>query len=236
MNKIIFFILLLLINLFAYDFDSITKEQKEKMYYKMGEKIHKKLCPTLSSTNYNSIQELATNININTLCKKKLNEKQTVALSLYIWDKEHLEHKHSNNLYIEVDEKEKCPVCGMFVAKYPKWAAQIVYKIDNKKVKFSFDGVKDLFKFYFNSKKWLNKEYKISQIEKIMVSDYYTQDAIDGKKAFYVIGSDVYGPMGNEFIPFISLEDAKTFKEDHLGVEILSFDEITEEKVYKLDE
>jgi nitrous oxide reductase accessory protein NosL len=69
-----------------------------------------------------------------------------------------------------------------------------------------------------------------------MVSDYYTQDAIDGKKAFYVIGSDVYGPMGNEFIPFISLEDAKTFKEDHLGVEILSFDEITEEKVYKLDE
>ena len=34
---------------------------------------------------------------------------------------------------------------------------------------------------------------------------------IDGKKAFYVIRSDIYGPMGHEFIPFSSKEDAQTF-------------------------
>ena len=58
-------------------------------------------------------------------------------------------------------------------------------------------------------------DYKIAKLEnitKILVTDYYSQKAIDGTKAYYVIRSDVYGPMGHEFIPFASMEDAKTFK------------------------
>ncbi len=35
----------------------------------------------------------------------------------------------------------------MFVYKYPKWITQIVYKDGNR---LSFDGVKDMMKFYFN--------------------------------------------------------------------------------------
>ena len=68
-----------------------------------------------------------------------------------------------------------------------------------------------------------------------MVTDYYTQKAIDGTKAFYVIRSNIYGPMGHELIPFNSKDDAKTFMRDHFGTKILEFDEITEQQVYKLD-
>ncbi|MBN2832303.1 MAG: nitrous oxide reductase accessory protein NosL, partial [Campylobacterales bacterium] len=57
----------------------------------------------------------------------------------------------------------------------------------------------------------------------------------DGKKAFYVIGSDTYGPMGKEFIPFATLKSAQSFLKDHKGSEILSFDKISEALVYAQD-
>ena len=47
---------------------------------------------------------------------------------------------------IEVPEDAKCPVCGMFVSKYPKWVAQIKIKMD---IYHYFDGVKDMMKFLF---------------------------------------------------------------------------------------
>jgi copper chaperone NosL len=63
------------------------------------------------------------------------------------------------------------------------------------------------------------------------VTDYYNQNWIDGKTAFYVIGSDTMGPMGHEFIPFESMAAAEAFKKDHHGKEILTFDKITLERV-----
>ena len=37
----------------------------------------------------------------------------------------------------------------------------------------------------------------------------------------------MFGPMGNELIPFASEEDAKTFARDHGGKKIIKFDKIT---------
>lgn len=48
-------------------------------------------------------------------------------------------------------KKDKCPVCGMFVYKYPDWVAEIIFK--DGTVLF-FDGAKDLFKYLFNMKKY----------------------------------------------------------------------------------
>ena len=54
-------------------------------------------------------------------------------------------------------------------------------------------------------------------------------------KAFFVVGSDVHGPMGNEFIPFKNIQDAKVFKIDHHGRKIIKFTDITEQEAYQLD-
>ncbi len=94
--------------------------------------------------------------------------------------------------------RDKCPVCGMFVAKYPDWVASMADK--NGKV-FFFDGVKDLYKFYFTPKEYGYKEDP-GKWKDIFVTDYYDIRPIAGRTAFYVIGSDVYGPMGKELIPF----------------------------------
>ena len=127
--------------------------------------------------------------------------------------------------------KDKCPVCGMFVAPYPNWVGGIVYKDGGR---FYFDGPKDLLTYYFAPEKY-GSARKRADIVDIHVTDYYSVSAIDGRKAFYVIGSDVRGPMGKELVPFAKKTDADGFLKDHHGQKVLSFDEITRATLNNLE-
>jgi len=131
----------------------------------------------------------------------------------------------------EPSKKDKCPVCGMFVYKYPDWLAEIVFK--DESVDF-FDGAKDLFKYYFNLAKYRPGKIK-RDIAAVYVTEYYEMKRIDARQAFFILGSDVYGPMGHELIPFATEADAKTFMLDHRGKRILRFEEVTPQVIEKLD-
>lgn len=122
-----------------------------------------------------------------------------------------------------VPDQTRCTVCGMFVAKYPNWLAQIHYA-DLSQTRF-FDGMKDLMVFYFHPERYggLPRD----AIKEIFVQDYYSLNWLTAGDAFYVIGSDIYGPMGHELIPFITRAAAESFSKDHHGKDILTFDEIT---------
>lgn len=119
--------------------------------------------------------------------------------------------------------KDKCPVCGMFVSKYPDWTAVVTFKDSSS---LFFDGAKDLFAYYHNIRKYTPTRNQGS-ISAIRVKDYYSLKPIDARQAQYVIGSDVYGPMGKELVPFEKPADAQAFLKDHRGKRILGFDEIT---------
>ncbi len=127
--------------------------------------------------------------------------------------------------------ESKCQVCGMFVAKYPDWTGVIVYK-DATPV--YFDGPKDLFTYYLDSGKY-DPARKRSDIAALYVKDYYSLNFIDGRKAFYVFGSDVNGPMGRELVPFAKKADAEGFLHDHKGMKILRIGEITAAMLKTLD-
>jgi copper chaperone NosL len=127
--------------------------------------------------------------------------------------------------------KDKCPVCGMFVAKYPDWVAAVTFK-DGTRV--FFDGVKDMLKYYFNMTKYAPGK-TAADIQAIHVTDYYRLEPIDGRQAFYVVGSDVYGPMGKELIPFEKEAEAREFMKDHKGKLVLTFDQIDLPLVTGLD-
>ena len=216
---------------------AMVNKKKQKKMYPMGEKIFKKMCgQTIDPNKYSQINELKADIKTKKLCGDLNNPKQFQAVSLYLWEVKRISAKKADVTTINVSKDEKCPVCGMFVYKYPKWAAQIVYLHDGHEHHFSFDGVKDLMKFYFEPEKWGDHKGIKKEITKIRVTDYYTQKAINGKTAFYVIGSDILGPMGNELIPFEFESDAKTFERDHKGTEIIKFDQMTTEGVYSLDQ
>ena len=49
------------------------------------------------------------------------------------------------------------------------------------------------------------------------------------------MGSDVLGPMGHEFVPLETEEDAADFLKEHKGVRILRFDEVSAELPVMLD-
>jgi len=227
MKTFIMIVTILITNLFATTFTQATLQKK---IYPIGKKIYNHKCHKITNfKKYKDIQDLQNNLKC-----KHIKSKQLQMVSLYLWDIKRVDT--NNNLKdIKVTKKEKCPVCGMFVYKYPRWVAQIYFKHNNHIHHLSFDGVKDMMKFYFSPMQW--GDYKNTKnIVSIEVTDYYTQHTIDAKKAYYVIRSDVYGPMGNELIPFKTLEDAKTFKLDHNGKTIITFDKITEDLPYKLDE
>jgi len=119
--------------------------------------------------------------------------------------------------------KDKCPVCGMFVARYTNWLGVVVRKDGGR---LYFDGPKDLFTYYLAPEKF-GPAGKPSDVIDIYVTDYYAVTAIDGRKAFYVIGSDVRGPMGKELVPFAKKADADGFLKDHKGEKVLRFEQIT---------
>jgi copper chaperone NosL len=129
----------------------------------------------------------------------------------------------AENGYIPPGRPDKCPVCGMFVAKYPDFAASIVFK-DGHRV--YFDGAKDMFKYYHDMKRY-DPRRSPSEVVAVYVTDYYALAPIDGLKAIYVTGSDVLGPMGHELIPFSKAAEAAEFKRDHRGKMALAFSSVT---------
>lgn len=126
---------------------------------------------------------------------------------------------------------DKCPVCGMFVAKYPDFLAQIHFS-DGMAV--FFDGAKDMFKYYLSLKKYAPSRDP-SRVAAVYVTDYYSLLPVDGKSAYYVVGSNVFGPMGKELIPFEKESDANEFLFDHVGKEVLPFKAVTLDVLQKLD-
>lgn len=125
----------------------------------------------------------------------------------------------------------KCPVCGMFVAKYPDWTARARFKDGTI---YYYDGPKDLFSHYFDIAKYTPGKRQVDLVA-LVVKEYYSLTAVDARQAFFVIGSDVFGPMGAELIPFKTEKDANAFKLDHKGKRVLRFNEITRSIVQTLN-
>jgi nitrous oxide reductase accessory protein NosL len=119
----------------------------------------------------------------------------------------------------------------MFVAKYPDWLTAVRLR-DGSHI--FFDGAKDMFKYLHNPKKY-DPSRRWEDIEAAAVMDYYGLAWIDARKAWYVLGSDVYGPMGRELIPLEREADAREFMKDHKGTRIIRYIEATPEVIRTLD-
>jgi copper chaperone NosL len=127
--------------------------------------------------------------------------------------------------------KSLCPVCGMLVSKYPNWVAIVAWKNGHAHY---FDGAKDMFKFLNDLAKYA-PGHKREDISAIYVTEFYSLEKIDAKKAFYVTGSDVLGPMGHELVPLATPEDVADFMKDHKGKRMFSFEQVSPDVPMALD-
>jgi len=203
--------------------------KKRKSAAEKGQKIFATMCGDADLPDFASIAEAKTHLVSNQVCGQ-LKDAQYQAVAIYLMSKSGT--KAGGLAKIEVPEKAKCPVCGMYSALYPDWTAEI---ITAEGTHYYFDGVKDMMKFYFEPKRF-HVSLKADQMAAIHVSDYYNLKAMKAGEAWYVVGSNVYGPMGNELIPFRTEDEAETFSKDHFGKSIVKFDQITKDLVYGLDQ
>ena len=218
--KIIFIALWGIVSLMAHEGSTV---KVIKMAQK-GERIAKVMCepqklPKASGTITELMQKIKTSGACAPLSRSKLE-----AVAYFVSNGA----MKTGAQYMHVPENAKCPVCGMFVSKYPKWAASM--QVGGKV--FYFDGVKDMMKYYIFDGDF---PYDRKKISKMSVHDYYTLEEIPAKEAFYVLDPDIYGPMGHELIPFKSKKSAMTFLSEHNGKRIVTFDEITDKMVMALD-
>ena len=204
--------------------DNEILDEKRVPIAKKGKKIFESMCDTNNIKEFNSIGEAKQYLIDNNLCKN-LDAQMLQAVSIYLYNPLLTADKSK---MIEVPKDAKCPVCGMFVSKFPKWVAQINTKDGHSHY---FDGVKDMMKFYFEPIKY-NHNHSKDENTQINVTDYYSLESIDAQKAFYIIGSNIYGPMGEELIPFKDENQAKKFMQDHFGKKLLKFEEIQKEILF----
>lgn len=122
-------------------------------------------------------------------------------------------------------KKDRCPVCGMFVYKYPKWMAGFVFKNGKKYFhccpKCMLHNMNDISKYQPGK--------KCEQLELIWVTEYYTTQKMNARDVFFVIGTNLVGPMGLDLIPVKGMEAAENVKQDYNGKLILTIDKITPE-------
>lgn len=204
--------------------DNKILDEKRGQMAKKGKKIFESMCDISKMKDFNSIGETKQYLIDNNVCKN-LDSQMLQAVSIYLYNPSAASEKSK---MLNVPQDAKCPVCGMFVSKYPKWAAQIKTKDGHNHY---FDGVKDMMKFYFEPSKYGHNHTK-DELNDITVTDYYSLESINGKDAYFVIGSNVYGPMGEELIPFKNESQAKKFMEDHFGKKVLKFEELKKEMLF----
>ncbi|MGA7874646.1 MAG: nitrous oxide reductase accessory protein NosL [Desulfoferrobacter sp.] len=130
----------------------------------------------------------------------------------------------SGKIVEPVDGKDQCIVCQMYPARYAKNKCQLSTMSNQV---YHFCSTHCLFNFLQDSKKYAKTEVKPVMI---WVVDYPTGTWISGKTAYYVVGSKVDGPMGQEAIAFSRQSDAKDFAAKQ-GGKVLTLQEVTMDKI-----
>lgn len=120
-------------------------------------------------------------------------------------------------------ERDTCAVCGAPVAPCPAWVAEVVFEDGSSAF---FDGTRHAFEYLLSRSRYLPRKSAL-EVAAVFVTDHERQTRIDARTAYFVNGSDAYGPTGRQLVPFESLEAAEAFLEHNPGALIIRFDEVT---------
>lgn len=145
---------------------------------------------------------------------------------------------------IPLAANRECDVCGMVISEHPGPNGQIFYREhspENHDAPARFDSTKAcLFPYYFEHEQrgWTAEvvyvtdystvDYEISDIEGRTYIETATsaETFSNAEDVVFVVGSDVHGAMGPDFIPFSDEDDGASFT-DEFGGRTVTVDEIT---------
>ncbi len=114
----------------------------------------------------------------------------------------------------------RCPVCGMYPARSPEWAAQVIFANGDA---YFFDSPLSLFQYLANVGHYSQGRTAHDLVARY-VTDSETRSWISADTAVYVEGSSARGPMRAGNLPaFASAEAAQRFA-DRRGGRLIPFD------------
>lgn len=120
---------------------------------------------------------------------------------------------------IQPGPTDRCPVCAMFPARRPEAAAAMTLHSGET---FYFCGNGCLLRT------WLRPTVHLGQaqgaIDRLVVRDFFSGQDVDGRRAFYVAGSDVVGPMGPAIVTLGEEAHVATFRKRHGGATVFTLD------------
>lgn len=123
-----------------------------------------------------------------------------------------------------VPPEARCPVCGMYPARYPRWAAQVIYR--DGEAHF-FDSPLSYFLFLQAVERHARGR-SAADIAARYVTDHGEGGWIDPARAHFVHGSGASGPMRAGNLPaFARREAAEAFAARHGGRVIVAADVYT---------
>lgn len=133
-----------------------------------------------------------------------------------------------------VPQDARCPVCGMYPARFGQWAAQLIFRDGGAHF---FDSPVDLFMFLAEPGRF-DARYPagaadgiMQQVAALYVSDHGGRGWIDARSATFVAGSRVRGPMRGPDLPafadaaaaaaFVAREGGKPHAFEHIDTALL---------------
>jgi nitrous oxide reductase accessory protein NosL len=118
---------------------------------------------------------------------------------------------------IKIESDKKCPLCGMYPSRYPRFNCQIVFKDGSYE---AFDSaIGQLVYLLFPEK----VEIELKPIANIYFKDYFKGSWLEAEKTFFVTGSEIKGPMGVQFLPVDSEQAAVELRKQGKGKDIIHF-------------
>lgn len=129
-----------------------------------------------------------------------------------------------------IPAEARCPVCGMYPARFPRWAAQTLFRDGAAQY---FDSPVNLFVFLHRVDRY-NRSYTLNDVAVSFVTDFETGQWIELRHAFFVRGSATLGPMRDANLPaFASRAAADGFIRSR-GGQVLTFTQVTPELIRSL--
>ena len=122
-----------------------------------------------------------------------------------------------------VPTQARCPVCGMFPARTPEWAAQLIFH--NGEAHF-FDSPLSLFMYLHDMARY-SPGRSVHDVAASYVSDSAAAGQwLTAEGAFYVHGSDARGPMRAGNLPAFATPAAAQAFAARRGGQVLTFAQI----------
>ncbi|MGD9250163.1 MAG: nitrous oxide reductase accessory protein NosL [Desulfobacterales bacterium] len=135
-----------------------------------------------------------------------------------------LKRREKKKIIEPTDNRERCPVCDMFPARYPYHKNQIHTR--DQRV-YHFCSTQCLFAFLESDAPYAGRRVEPFLI---WVVAYDTKTWVSARTAYYVVGTRKLGPMGSEAFAFDRKDRAQDFARQH-GGEVLPFKDVKIQRI-----